>query len=73
MRIGIDLYAFYPTYSGGVSTFSLGLVEGVLSNIAVGSDLVLLVSKENEAFITEQFGEETLQFFAFALIHLHAT
>jgi len=61
VRIGIDLYGFYPTYSGGVSTFSLGLVQGILDNMSAGGDLVLLVSRENEIFLTKQFGEKNLR------------
>ncbi len=61
MRIGIDLYGFYPTYSGGVSTFSLGLVGGILDNMTAGNDVVLLVSCENEAFLTKQFSGRNLR------------
>ena len=55
MRIGIDLYAFNHSYSGGVSTFSLGLVEGILKSITDENELILLTSIENEKIISNLF------------------
>ncbi len=55
MRVGVDLYAFNPASSDGVSTFTLGLVNGLLANSLPSSPLVLLVSKANETFFRELF------------------
>lgn len=55
MRIGVDLYAYNPESSDGVSTFSLGLVEGLLANTPAGTELVLLVSQANQGFFAKQF------------------
>jgi glycosyltransferase involved in cell wall biosynthesis len=55
VRIGIDFYAFNPEYVGGVSTFSLGLVEGLLANIAEEDELVILVSEDNEPVLVSWF------------------
>lgn len=61
MRIGIDLYAFNPAYVGGVNTFSLGLIEGLLANIAEGDKLVLLVSEDNESVISNWFARQNVR------------
>lgn len=55
MRVGIDLYAVDPNYSGGVNTFTFGLVEGVIANINHDDILVLIVSKRNKDILTEKF------------------
>jgi len=55
MRVGVDLYAFNPASSDGVSTFTLGLVNGLMANSLTSNPLVLLVSKANETFFRELF------------------
>lgn len=47
MRIGIDLYHFDPECAGGVHTFALGLVGGLLGNLRQADSLVILVSERN--------------------------
>ncbi len=55
MRLGVDLYSYDPEVSDGVSTFTLGLVEGLLANIPAVGRLVVLVSQGNEFFFRNLF------------------
>lgn len=63
MRVGVDLYAFSPVSSDGVSTFSLGLVEGLIASTPSGGQVVLLVSQTNEQFFRKLYGERDVQIF----------
>lgn len=63
MRVGVDLFAFNPASSDGVSTFTLGLVGGLLANILPGKQLVLLVSRANESFFQEHFVGRNVEIF----------
>ena len=48
MRIGIDFYGLDPEYSGGVSTFALGIAKGLLNNLQQSDSVVIFVSEKNE-------------------------
>ncbi|HEY3432234.1 MAG TPA: glycosyltransferase [Rhodocyclaceae bacterium] len=63
MRVGIDLYAFNPASSDGVSTFALGLVGGLLANTLPSKQLVLLVSQANELFFKKLFVGRNVKIF----------
>ncbi len=63
MRVGVDLYAFSPVSSDGVSTFSLGLVEGLITSTPPDGQVVLLVSQTNEQFFRKLFGGRGVQIF----------
>jgi glycosyltransferase involved in cell wall biosynthesis len=63
MRIGVDLFSFDPEYSGGVSTFSLGLVEGLLANLDEDATLTLLVTPLNKNYIKKQFAGRNIKLF----------
>lgn len=63
MRVGVDVYAFNPASSDGVSTFTLGLVNGLLANSLPGKPLVLLASQANESFFRELFAGRNVLIF----------
>lgn len=63
MRVGVDLYAFNPESSDGVSTFTLGLVGGLLANTLPSKQLVLLVSQANEIFFQKLFAGSNVEIF----------
>lgn len=63
MRIGVDLYAFNPASTDGVSTFALGLIEGLLAHPPTGEEVVLLVSKLNNEFFAELYDGRNVQLF----------
>lgn len=67
IRIGIDLYGYDPSYSGGVGTFARGLVEGLLDNNATGRELVLLASLKNEAMLNKQYRGRNIRIVRVAL------
>jgi glycosyltransferase involved in cell wall biosynthesis len=48
MRIGYDLYGLHNNYSGGVNTFSLGLLEGLIAGLTEGSNIVIIANNENK-------------------------
>jgi glycosyltransferase involved in cell wall biosynthesis len=62
MRIGIDLFSFEPAYSGGVNTFALGLIKGLLNNIVREDSLVFIVSEKNEVYIKSIFADKSITF-----------
>lgn len=55
LRVGIDLTAFEPGYSGGVSTFALGLSMGLLHTLNKQSCAVILSSPGNSSFLCNYF------------------
>jgi glycosyltransferase involved in cell wall biosynthesis len=62
MKIGIDLFNFDPSYSGGVGTFALGIANGILERISVDDEIILLVSDRNEIEIRNLFKDRKVKF-----------
>ena len=52
-RIGFDLYALDPEYSGGVNTFALGLLNGLYESLPKDWRLKLIASKKNRNFLSK--------------------
>ena len=52
MKVGVDLTNLSPEYSGGVATFSFGLVKG-LSKLS--SEILVFSTHENYTFLKTQF------------------
>jgi glycosyltransferase involved in cell wall biosynthesis len=48
MRIGIDLIGINPLYSGGVSTFSIGLAKGLARASKKSDSITVFISEINE-------------------------
>ncbi|MDO8713802.1 MAG: glycosyltransferase [Polynucleobacter sp.] len=63
MRIGIDLYAFNPASSDGVSTFSIGLVEGLRECLNEENRVVILTSTRNDKFLKDRLNSDRFEFF----------
>lgn len=64
MRIGFDLFSFDPDYSGGVNTFVLGLLEGVISSRRAEDEIILIVSRYGESRAKEKLGHYPVKFCA---------
>ena len=62
MRIGIDLYGFDPDYSGGVSTFVLGLTNGLLNNLTKKDIITIFISEKNEKQLRSSFDKKSVSF-----------
>jgi glycosyltransferase involved in cell wall biosynthesis len=62
MRIGVDLCYLEPDYTGGLSSFSLGLVHGLEAIRAPGDRLLLFVVPRNEAYLRKQFAGHDVEF-----------
>jgi glycosyltransferase involved in cell wall biosynthesis len=56
MKLGVDLCDLSPDFVGGVNTFALGLVHGLIATREPGEQLVLLVTDRNEALLRGIFG-----------------
>jgi len=55
MKLGLDLYNFSPEYPGGVSTFSLGLAEGLVSSMGSNGSIIIFSSATNDAYLRAFF------------------
>ena len=67
MIIGIDLSTLSPSYGGGVKTFSLGILKGLLSSTESKNDIVVFVSPNNADYYRSLFKDtkinwETLKY-----------
>ncbi len=67
MRIGVDLCYLEPAYTGGLSSFSLGLVRGLRAVCAPGDRLVLFVVPRNEAYLRKEFSSRDVEFVSLPL------
>ena len=62
MRIGVDLSVLDPDYVGGVNTFAIGLVRGLIDTCESADALILIVTKRNSAFLREKFSGSGVEF-----------
>ena len=62
MRIGIDLYGFDPDNFGGVSTFVLGLTNGLLNNVTKTDIVTIFISEKNENQLRSSFDKKSVTF-----------
>jgi len=62
MRVGVDLFAFDSEYSGGLSSFSLGIVTGLISALPESDSLTIIVSEKNERYLRSIFSYSSVQF-----------
>jgi hypothetical protein len=61
MKVGIDLYNLAPEYTGGINTFSIGLVEGIHECKKNNIDLVLLCSENNYPYVNNIVGARDIK------------
>jgi len=55
VKLGVDLTRFDASYSGGVSTFALGLTHGLISAIPRSDRVVLLATSRNSKDLARRF------------------
>lgn len=53
MKIGIDLTAFEPGYRGGVNTFVMGLLKGMISHVPGGDELMIFFRRRNRSVFAQ--------------------
>jgi glycosyltransferase involved in cell wall biosynthesis len=58
VKLGVDLTRFDTSYSGGVSTFALGLTHGLISAIPRSDRVVLLATSRNSKDLARRFGAD---------------
>jgi glycosyltransferase involved in cell wall biosynthesis len=62
MRIGVDLSVLDPEYVGGVNTFAIGLVRGLIDTRDAADALILIVTRRNSPFLREKFFGSGVEF-----------
>jgi glycosyltransferase involved in cell wall biosynthesis len=60
VKIGVDLTRFDGSYSGGVTTFALGLTRGLIRSATHSDRIVLLATKSNRDNLLQRFGSDSV-------------
>lgn len=55
VRLGVDFSSLEPSSQDGVTTFSFGIVEGLLESLGNHEELVILASPKNESYFRERY------------------
>jgi glycosyltransferase involved in cell wall biosynthesis len=62
MKIGIDFFGFNPDYAGGVNTFSLGLVNGLIHCKDPQDEIIIFISEKNEKNLKMAYQDSPVTF-----------
>jgi len=60
MNIGIDLTSIDPSYCGGLNTYAVGLLQGLI-NVAKNCKIQLFVTKHNEYYFAKYYAEPLVE------------